>query len=391
MKKSGQISQLLWLLSLSLSLHGVNGYFARVCTLNSYQIQSVGINDDTGEASIVEASIVPPDDPNRNLFENLDMTPAIFTSGSSNTIPKSSLLRGLQEQELQQGGEMDPNKNSIGQSGNFTRILRVRECTCSAMTIRGYYCPVAQDTCGLQREGHIACFKQSSRIILLRNAWPIVMLWYAALVLFILCTTQGRHARNYVSIRCCNPQLNETIATQILHPLRSSRGNRLRRWRYPFWELEDPVAVLSLDDDDPSDEEVEEQQQQRGRPNQLALKTKRFVAPKETNQEEEPLTCTICFANLEDGERIGALLCEHVFHASCLKIWLARRNVCPLCQRADVAVPHHHDDGMVREGLRQPSQVSQQTRQPLEVAQETDNNARRGGPFRGRVILRRNR
>ncbi|KAG7369284.1 ring finger domain containing protein [Nitzschia inconspicua] len=42
-------------------------------------------------------------------------------------------------------------------------------------------------------------------------------------------------------------------------------------------------------------------------------------------------SCTICFAPLEEGDRIGDLRCKHEFHVDCLKTWVQRKNACPLC------------------------------------------------------------
>jgi hypothetical protein len=47
--------------------------------------------------------------------------------------------------------------------------------------------------------------------------------------------------------------------------------------------------------------------------------------------------CMICFAPLCDGDRVGSLPCKHLFHVHCLKTWLKRRNVCPLCLCEEVA------------------------------------------------------
>lgn len=55
------------------------------------------------------------------------------------------------------------------------------------------------------------------------------------------------------------------------------------------------------------------------------------------NHEDDEIMCSICLASVEDGERIGALSCNHIFHSHCLKDWLRRRNVCPLCQAPNVA------------------------------------------------------
>jgi Ring finger domain len=48
--------------------------------------------------------------------------------------------------------------------------------------------------------------------------------------------------------------------------------------------------------------------------------------------------CMICYEAIEIGTKIGVLPnCHHTFHTECLKDWLKRRNVCPLCLDTDVA------------------------------------------------------
>jgi len=42
-------------------------------------------------------------------------------------------------------------------------------------------------------------------------------------------------------------------------------------------------------------------------------------------------TCAICFMPFEEGDRIADLPCKHEFHVDCLKIWVQRKNSCPLC------------------------------------------------------------
>lgn len=93
------------------------------------------------------------------------------------------------------------------------------------------------------------------------------------------------------------------------------------------------------------------------RPTRLALKTRIYHASEnekskigpgeekdDENEEDEPLDCAICFSAIEDGEKVGALLCDHIFHSECLKSWLTRRAVCPLCQRTDVAKLLYDDE-----------------------------------------------
>jgi len=42
-------------------------------------------------------------------------------------------------------------------------------------------------------------------------------------------------------------------------------------------------------------------------------------------------TCAICFMPFEEGDRIADLACKHEFHVDCLKVWVQRKNSCPLC------------------------------------------------------------
>jgi hypothetical protein len=82
--------------------------------------------------------------------------------------------------------------------------------------------------------------------------------------------------------------------------------------------------------------------QEKGRqPTSLALKTRIFLSSShkhlEEKDDEETETCIICLGDLVDGDRVGALPCNHAFHVACLKPWLQRCNACPICKQEDVA------------------------------------------------------
>lgn len=108
-------------------------------------------------------------------------------------------------------------------------------------------------------------------------------------------------------------------------------------------------------------------------PRSLKLKTKIYHTVKEENPLPSPATedgndstnesksdieahegdpmdhpdeqsCTICYLSIDDGDRVGALECDHVFHVDCLKAWLSRRNVCPLCLMENAATPQYDAD-----------------------------------------------
>jgi Ring finger domain len=60
---------------------------------------------------------------------------------------------------------------------------------------------------------------------------------------------------------------------------------------------------------------------------------------KDVDDDDEPPMCTICYLDLQDGDRVADIPCQHLFHVDCLKVWLNRRNVCPLCLQCNVASP----------------------------------------------------
>jgi hypothetical protein len=52
--------------------------------------------------------------------------------------------------------------------------------------------------------------------------------------------------------------------------------------------------------------------------------------------------CAICLDRLQEGDVVGDIPCQHVFHKVCLKDWLRKKNRCPLCQRDGVATLRFH-------------------------------------------------
>jgi hypothetical protein len=54
-------------------------------------------------------------------------------------------------------------------------------------------------------------------------------------------------------------------------------------------------------------------------------------------EEEGDPVCSICLCDVEDGDVVGDLNCQHLLHKDCLKVWLVRQNKCPLCQQLGVA------------------------------------------------------
>lgn len=42
-------------------------------------------------------------------------------------------------------------------------------------------------------------------------------------------------------------------------------------------------------------------------------------------------TCVVCLDEMVVDERVRRLPCSHVYHSSCIRIWLRRKNACPCC------------------------------------------------------------
>lgn len=259
------------------------------------------------------------------------------------------------------------------------------------------YCPVDLNICGIRSEkknSHVGyttgCFAESSKTFLVRNSWPIVIIWFATLVLFLFCTDQGRNALRFCWNRCCDPNMNDRIIERRIQPLSVQAimwAHRMRLAQQQHHMTNDRI------------------------PHELVLKTKLFhVQPNISHTEEGDIICTICFHTLQEGDRVGALPCHHDFHVECLKGWLTRRNVCPLCQAPDVALPryreHPHDDSHQHDdshgvadvvpsddtflvGSQGTTTITTTTATTSSVNDIAQPIAERRDTFRGRVLIRR--
>ena len=43
--------------------------------------------------------------------------------------------------------------------------------------------------------------------------------------------------------------------------------------------------------------------------------------------------CSICYCSVKEGEELNLLPCKHYFHTDCLKEWVVKERVCPLCKQ----------------------------------------------------------
>eukprot|EP00978_Attheya_sp_CCMP212_P012798 scaffold31989_cov54-Attheya_sp.AAC.1 len=232
---------------------------------------------------------------------------------------------GIQVSQRAMQGDSTPT-NIFEEAGEGTVAIRARACLCGNSSSRAVFCPLnAATVCGVpdtrKEDQNVACFQNNGQNSTMRK------LLGACVLLVILCmavSRTGRNSFNYI-MGTCVPSWNDAVVRQILDEAR----RRLRQ--------------------------IEGRQNDSTNTGVLALKTKVYKSDK--SKEEKPhipenegelwrddddneCTCMICISGIEDGDRIGDLPgCSHNFHVDCLKLWIQRRNVCPLCQNMDIATP----------------------------------------------------
>lgn len=61
------------------------------------------------------------------------------------------------------------------------------------------------------------------------------------------------------------------------------------------------------------------------------------IIEKPKKELERTVNCSICLEDLELGEAMRIIPCQHIFHIQCIDSWLVLNNTCPICRRI---VPH---------------------------------------------------
>jgi len=238
---------------------------------------------------------------------------------------------------------------------SLPETIRVRPCPCAdkfSYPSEKFYCPANKEYCAIpsRYERGIgvepACLNLRNNDLFVRSVWPIVVVWFGLGLIFFFCTVPGRNALDCF-IASAFPCWNRLVVNSIIRR-NPNRANIMiqRYWNRRRQQLEQRYRDMLQN----SDESGVEMQQQR-RPTELTLKTKIYkveesglpsvatLVDDEEFLDDQGHSCSICFVPIENGDRVGALPCNHMFHVDCLKGWLKRRNVCPLCMQTDVATP----------------------------------------------------
>ncbi|CAN7121127.1 unnamed protein product [Brassica rapa subsp. narinosa] len=54
------------------------------------------------------------------------------------------------------------------------------------------------------------------------------------------------------------------------------------------------------------------------------------TVPNSLNKDD--IKCSICQEEYVDGDEVGTMPCEHMYHVSCVQRWLRMKNWCPICK-----------------------------------------------------------
>ncbi|XP_031094361.1 E3 ubiquitin-protein ligase RNF38-like [Ipomoea triloba] len=56
------------------------------------------------------------------------------------------------------------------------------------------------------------------------------------------------------------------------------------------------------------------------------------------HDDEDKDSCCICLDEFSTGDELGKINCEHKFHFMCIREWLKRNNICPICRAVALSV-----------------------------------------------------
>ena len=67
--------------------------------------------------------------------------------------------------------------------------------------------------------------------------------------------------------------------------------------------------------------------------NEIAIQTYPTSKIKDINKlDEDKKRCTICLEFFKNNDDSIALPCVHIFHAECIKKWMKKQKICPICK-----------------------------------------------------------
>ncbi len=217
----------------------------------------------------------------------------------------------------------------------------VRACDCIS-TIEAYcseattFCQVSTNTAN--SDIHVICIEEQQSFL----RYLFAFLFFSVCLIFITCMrspkghTILRFCRRCM-LRCCKTR-HDRVLDNDLRSLEQDyvrrqnaamiqrRAQRLQQHRSydPWGDTEIPLALQVIRVSRIATSTTTRQVS-------ALLRTKRYEAT------EVDYVCPVCLIEIEDGDRVGDLTCGHAYHVDCLKAWLKRKNICPLCKLEGLA------------------------------------------------------
>jgi hypothetical protein len=272
-------------------------------------------------------------------------------------------------------GDLADQPRSL-QEGNESFYMRECSCPYQGRYEESVYCPLVVGFCGAYRgssyeDSPLGCLTNTRSSEFVNTVFLVIVVWFFILASCLVFSVPGRHFFSCLIASCIpgwnrfhanrmlrrDPEQAQYLIRRNLHHRRQVLEHRLRSIapelvatatanEHLVRSIAPELAIMT------NDNLIANMHRQEKVPTSLSLKT-RIYKLKEPVEKVEPgleniedaedldTNCIICFQALDDGDRVGDLACDHTFHVDCLKSWLKRRNVCPLCLQTDVAETHY--------------------------------------------------
>ena len=89
---------------------------------------------------------------------------------------------------------------------------------------------------------------------------------------------------------------------------------------------------VEIDTDNMTYEELLELEEQMGKVSK-GITEDQFARISQAEARGTEELCSVCYSNIKQGEQIKQLPCQHCYHVDCIREWLMKERVCPLCKQ----------------------------------------------------------
>lgn len=316
------------------------------------------------------------------------VVPTSFAISYQSSCPLDTKIEYVTYNNKTSALELSPSREE-GNSDSDVVVYPAKRCRCSNRQTGISYCLATkgENICAIPLDAskyEPVCYEATTSAIFVRNVWPVVVLWFGAMAFYLISTDAGRGTLKFACSRVfrCQNLSNHRMVNEIVNREmdfhRQRQRERTRATNYALRVAEeggsnvvtyilktkayksDPKSPANTEASTPdtslkSLESFPSSDDERSSPNDeidgepLSYGEAALTTPTKDAEEtavgnvqqyaddDDEVTCSICMMEIEDGDRIGALECDHKFHVDCLKEWIKRRNVCPLCQSPDIA------------------------------------------------------